>query len=309
MEQSSLGQLTTALAKAQSKFKQPELNRTAEIKKDGRTLYTTHYADLNQCIECIREPLTANGLSFVQSVEFIGEDWFLVLSLYHASGESLKSFMPLNMNGSPQVIGGQLTYFKRYQISAFFGLAADFDDDGNAGSNNGNTFEEKPRVEPKKERQPAESIIMPFGQMKGKKLGDIDTETLQKAKLWLRGQMDLKPEPQNIKQIRFIYSQVKEVLKGRGGPPPETSNQDLGPMPEENGLFKDEGDNLVGVSFQGFEHLVQKKIRDLKESEIRALRQQCYTSLQAIPPLSNFKDIAHLRHNLERFLDSMGVKP
>ena len=54
--------ISAALAKAQGKFKQPELNRKAEIKKDGKLLYETQYADLNQCIECVRESLSENEL-------------------------------------------------------------------------------------------------------------------------------------------------------------------------------------------------------------------------------------------------------
>ena len=137
----SVDLIHAAFAKAQGAFRQPELNRTAEIKKEGKLLYTTTYADLNQCIECIRQALSENELSFTQTVEPGPKEWLLVLTLRHSSGQYLKSFMPLVLTGSPQVIGGQLTYLKRYQISAFFGLAADFDDDGNAGSNTGNTGE------------------------------------------------------------------------------------------------------------------------------------------------------------------------
>ena len=143
--------ISEALAKAQGEFRQPDLNRTAEIKKDGKLLYTTTYADLNQCIECIRQPLSKHGLSFTQTVEPDGNLWLLILTLRHASGQTLRSYMPLSLNGSPQQIGGQLTYLKRYQISAFFGLAADFDDDGNAGSNTGNTGDFKQKTKAKAE--------------------------------------------------------------------------------------------------------------------------------------------------------------
>lgn len=124
--------LLAAFAKAQGQFRQPSLNRTAEVKKDGKLLYKTHYADLNECIESVRIPLAENGLSFTQTVNAIGNGWALVLTLRHSSGGSIESVFPINFGGTSQQIGSQLTYLKRYQFSAFFGLAADFDDDANA---------------------------------------------------------------------------------------------------------------------------------------------------------------------------------
>lgn len=121
-----------SLSKAQGKFKQPELNRTAVVKdKDGRVIYTTHYADLNQCIECVRSALSENGLSFTHTIDQRDKMWLLILTLRHDSGQLIESCMPVNPALSNQQFGGQLTYLKRYQLSAFFGLAADFDDDGN----------------------------------------------------------------------------------------------------------------------------------------------------------------------------------
>lgn len=143
-QQVSISQLATAYAKAQGQFRTPTLNRTAVIKNAaGQFLYETHYADIQECIDCIKKPLADNGLSFVQTTQPINGGWFLVLELLHASGESKKTLLPIDVNKPPQQLGGLLTYLKRYQISAFFGLAADFDDDGNAAGGNGNVVEGK----------------------------------------------------------------------------------------------------------------------------------------------------------------------
>lgn len=137
-----------AFAKAQGKFRTPKLNRTAEVKKDGKLLYKTLYADLQECIDCIRAPLAENGLSFVQLTILRGDDdWTLVLKLMHSSGEFMETDLPLNVNQTNQQLGGTLTYLKRYQMSAFFGLAADFDDDGNATESNQVEFN-KPKGSP-----------------------------------------------------------------------------------------------------------------------------------------------------------------
>lgn len=143
-QQVSISQLATAYAKAQGQFRTPTLNRTAVIRNAaGQFLYETHYADIQECIDCIKKPLADNGLSFVQTTQPINGGWFLVLELLHASGESKKTLLPIDVNKPPQQLGGLLTYLKRYQISAFFGLAADFDDDGNAAGGNGNVVEGK----------------------------------------------------------------------------------------------------------------------------------------------------------------------
>jgi len=142
--QPSISQLAAAYAKAQGQFRTPSLNRTAVIKNAaGQFLYETHYADIQECIDCIKKPLSDNGLSFTQTTQPLGGQWFLILELLHASGESKRTLLPLDVNKPPQQLGGLLTYLKRYQISAFFGLAADFDDDGNAAEGKGNVVEGK----------------------------------------------------------------------------------------------------------------------------------------------------------------------
>lgn len=142
--QQAISQLATAYAKAQGLFRTPTLNRTAVIKNAaGQFLYETHYADIQECIDCIKKPLMDNGLSFTQTTQPMGGQWFLILELLHASGESKRTLLPIDVNKPPQQLGGLLTYLKRYQISAFFGLAADFDDDGNAADGKGNIVEGK----------------------------------------------------------------------------------------------------------------------------------------------------------------------
>ncbi len=70
----------------------------------------------------------------------------------HESGESIETLLPLNVNQTNQQLGATLTYLKRYQLGAFFGLAADFDDDGNATEGNQVEFGngKKPELVPKK---------------------------------------------------------------------------------------------------------------------------------------------------------------
>jgi len=150
----SYAKIALALSKAQGKFRTPTLNRSAKVMKEGRLLYETHYADLQECIDCIRGPLAENGLCFIQITEDTNGHWFLVLRLFHESGESLESVLPLNVNQTNQQLGGTMTYLKRYQLSAFFGLAADFDDDGNATGDNNVNFSPKTKQSAPKPQDP-----------------------------------------------------------------------------------------------------------------------------------------------------------
>lgn len=149
MRSPSIAKLATAFAKAQGKFRTPTMNRIAKIKNaQGALLYENPYADLQECIDCVKGALSENGLAFFQSTQERGGKWFLVLELIHESGETKETVLPLNVNQANQQLGGTLTYLKRYQLSAFFGLAADADDDGNATGNNNAEFEKKGKKPP-----------------------------------------------------------------------------------------------------------------------------------------------------------------
>jgi hypothetical protein len=181
----STGKLAEAFAKAQGSFKTPTLNRSAKIKNaQGVSLYETHYADLEECISCIKKPLSENGLSWSQSIDFIHspkELWVLKLELRHSSGEAINSILPLNINQSPQQLGGSLTYFKRYQLSAFFGLAADFDDDGNAAEDKGNVVDGK--AKDKKPTSPQSPQAFPqTGSIKGNPTTSVSKAASQVSK-------------------------------------------------------------------------------------------------------------------------------
>lgn len=136
--------LNEALAKAQGEFIQPEKNKSVEVKKEGRTLYTTKYADLKNVIESFRQQLSKNGLSFTQKTILGSKGWILLLTLRHSSGEYDETGMPINLEGPPQQVGSQLTYLKRYQAAAYFGIAADDDDDANGATGNQAEFNDKP---------------------------------------------------------------------------------------------------------------------------------------------------------------------
>lgn len=292
------GNISEAFSKAQGQFKQPDLNRTAEIKKDGKLLYKTEYADLNQCIESVREALSVNGLSFTQTIELNENGWLLVLTMRHSSGESIKSFLPLNLNAPPQSIGGQLTYLKRYQMSAFFGLAADFDDDGNAtekdnleSANFGNkpqkTAAPKPKIDPK-------DFIMPFGKTtNGKKLGSLSLETLTDVLGYVEGELKKENDTKTLNQLLEIKSNVQQVIATF----PTTA-----PKP-------DVGDFIVDLDFETVpaESIKGKTLKMIPEKNLLAMISEIDKKMQQVPPPKNLSALFSINSNIKAFLKSCEV--
>lgn len=97
--------------------------------------FKNKYASLTAIIEAIREPLTKNGLTFVQFPD--GENQ-LTTRLMHSSGEWMQaSYQMIPAKNDPQGLGSAITYQRRYSLGAILGLATEEDDDGNAASMKG----------------------------------------------------------------------------------------------------------------------------------------------------------------------------
>lgn len=130
-----IGDLATALAKAQGEFTAAERDHMAKVtsKKGEGSSYSYAYADLQAYLEVCRKPLADNGLSFIQNVGVDGQKATVSTLLIHASGQWLESD-PLSLTASdslPQSIGSAITYARRYSLSAVLGMASEADDDAN----------------------------------------------------------------------------------------------------------------------------------------------------------------------------------
>lgn len=121
----SIKNLAIALCKFQSeveKIKKEEMN----------PFFKKPYASLSNILDVIRQPLSDNGLSFVQ---FPSGEYGLETMLMHVSGEWLsESYKMTPTKNDPQGAGSVITYQRRYALGAVLGLNIDTDDDGNAGS-------------------------------------------------------------------------------------------------------------------------------------------------------------------------------
>jgi len=126
----SIAGLAAALAKAQGAMK-------GAVKDSANPFFKSKYADLASVVEAIRAAFSANGLSYIQTVEPSEKDEVRVeTTLLHSSGEWISCgvlALPV-AKVDAQGYGSALTYCRRYSLSAAAGVSTELDDDGNAAS-------------------------------------------------------------------------------------------------------------------------------------------------------------------------------
>lgn len=110
-----------ALGEARVKF--PSIPRTATGQVGPRTY---KYADLATVLAAVDPILGDLGFLCFHTVE----GGALVTKIVHAEHEGeLTSTIPLNLECRPQELGSQITYFRRYAITALLGLNVEDDTD------------------------------------------------------------------------------------------------------------------------------------------------------------------------------------
>lgn len=120
MQSEQINELASALAKAQGTMQNATMNRT-------NPHFKSKYADLSSVLDAIRAPLSANGLSIVQTMQ----GGMLRTTLMHSSGQFVATEYPLPVTPKPHEMGSALTYARRYSVAALVCNSADEDDDGN----------------------------------------------------------------------------------------------------------------------------------------------------------------------------------
>ena len=161
MPDNNVGELAAALAKAQAAFPKVVKDRVAKIKTSSGQ-YEYAYADLASILEAVRRPLADNGLAIIQRMGIYdnvdGSSYaglLLVTEVLHTSGARISSTYPLTKHDRPQETGSEITYARRYALSALLGIASEEDDDGAAAQNASPARRGAPRTQPERET-PAE---------------------------------------------------------------------------------------------------------------------------------------------------------
>lgn len=133
MEAEEMKNLYKALAKFRQQLKQPA--------KDGANPYfKSTYVTLDGVIKAVDTALEGTGLSYIQETATSDGLPAVRTVLFHEDGGTMASgwlSLPLKNGATPQDVGSLLTYAKRYQLAAFFGVSSDVDDDGNSASSQG----------------------------------------------------------------------------------------------------------------------------------------------------------------------------
>jgi hypothetical protein len=127
--------LTAALAKVQARLPKLERDRTVEVQQKNGGSYSYSYVTLANLTDAILPLLAEHGLAFV-AMPGVGSDGKMALRyhLLHESGESLTGEFPISGEGGIQMVGGRITYSKRYCLAAVVGVAADEDDESRLDS-------------------------------------------------------------------------------------------------------------------------------------------------------------------------------
>jgi hypothetical protein len=122
----ALDSLAAGLAKAQAQI--------APATKDATNPhFRSNYATLASIWAVCRAPLTASGLSVVQSIESDDAGPILSTLLLHTSGQWVESRTPLVCDmKNMQSMGSAISYARRYALAAIVGVVTEDDDDGNA---------------------------------------------------------------------------------------------------------------------------------------------------------------------------------
>jgi hypothetical protein len=120
-----INELAAALAKAQMKIRNAELDRV-------NPHFKNRYATLGSIINAVKIPLAEQGLATMQTVRMDGTTVVVSTMITHSSGQWIEeaASFPLPERSTVQQLGSCVTYLRRYSLSAICGIVGDEDDDG-----------------------------------------------------------------------------------------------------------------------------------------------------------------------------------
>lgn len=148
--------ISKALVSAWGSIETPKHNTIVTVKTKNGGTYEFSYTDLEGIFDALKGVYKENGIAVLQTPKTFVQEGNLMLAvetmLLHESGEWVKS-EPLSVvaSNNMQDLGGQITYMKRYSLSAISGISTEKDDDANGVS--GNQVEYKNKSDKRSEAQ------------------------------------------------------------------------------------------------------------------------------------------------------------
>ena len=110
---------------ALAKFQQT----VAKIDLDGEVntkAYKFKYATLSNILDKIKPAMAEAKLGHVQ---YVDKDTLVTKVFSEEDGSSITSIIPIPVGGDPKQVGGSITYFRRYCLTAMLGIAGEEDKD------------------------------------------------------------------------------------------------------------------------------------------------------------------------------------
>jgi hypothetical protein len=89
--------------------------------------YKSKYSTLDAVLGAVEPALCKHGLILTHQAK--GDEF--ITTLYHDSGQSLSTSLPLPSFADPQKMGSWISYARRYSITGLLSVCSDEDDDGN----------------------------------------------------------------------------------------------------------------------------------------------------------------------------------
>lgn len=138
-------------------------NKTGEIRKEGKLLYTYNYADLAHILQVTQDSRAKAALAVVWSSN---EATNIICRITHAhSGQWMEGSLIVESNiRDAKTIGSALSYGQRYLIRGLLGLpvADDLDDDGTEASKEKKEKRPSYNEQPEREQAPPTGPIVEF---------------------------------------------------------------------------------------------------------------------------------------------------
>lgn len=118
-------------AEALLKVENPKLDSEAEVKTNKGYTYKYKYASLGECMRVVKD--ACKGLGIGVYFDIVNNCVLTVIT----DGQETRSSSPVpaKLDGLPQSNGSEITYAKRYSLSAAFCLVSEEDDDAQMAQN------------------------------------------------------------------------------------------------------------------------------------------------------------------------------
>jgi len=96
--------------------------------------FKSKFADINDVLEVLKEPLDKHGILLLQPLTYDTEGRHVLSTILSFQGQTLEysTIIPVE-KATAQALGSALTYMRRYSLVSLFGLEQE-DDDGNRAS-------------------------------------------------------------------------------------------------------------------------------------------------------------------------------